>query len=99
MKDFLLSLQFIFRPTYWVMNYEYDDIWDAKLRKLMDKHKFTPLRRGNFKHTLGDEIIWTTNHPYSSFTPCDHTENPIDIRPSRLTILRARKKLIKETEQ
>ena len=35
-QQFILNLQFIFKPRYWVMNYEYSPKWDKKLNKLLD---------------------------------------------------------------
>lgn len=87
------SLKFLFRPSYWIMISSYSREWDAKLNQLMDEHSF---EKGNgFRATLGSYIVWTTNHPYGSFTP--YAQGLPEVRPSRLTIERAYRKLMHDT--
>jgi hypothetical protein len=92
MKKLLLSLKFIFMPSYWIMNYPYSREWDIKLNELLDNHEFTEI--GHYYAKLGNANIWITNHPYASMT----LRNPdIGVRPSRLTIERVKKALEKAT--
>ena len=35
---------------------------------------------------IGDQVVWIANHPFASFTPYDPK---IEVRPKRITILRA----------
>lgn len=90
---FILSLQFIFRPRYWNMLYPYSAEWDRKLNKLLDNHDFKDI--GAFRAMLGDSEIWISNHPYAAFTPYRDSDK-LELRPSRLTIKRARKKLLND---
>lgn len=90
---FILSLQFIFRPSYWILKDGYSEGWDHKLNKLLDENSFK-----NFDYytaVLGTQKIWIANHPYASFTPHGDYSKKV-MRPSRLTIKRARKKLLKD---
>lgn len=93
MIKFIKNLQFIFMPHYWLMNESYSAAVDKKLNELLDKHYFTDFT--NYTACLGDYQIWISNHPYASF----HFYNPrIELRPSRLTILKASKHLKKSIE-
>lgn len=90
MKNFILNLQFIFMPSFWIMNKRYCPIHDKALNILMQRHKFS--NYNGYTAYLGDTKIWVANYPFAvgirqldSFT-----------RPSRLTILRMRKKLIQD---
>ena len=85
---FIKNIQFVFRPTYWLMNYSYSKEWDKELNTLMDEHFFTNFQTYTTK--LGDRKIWVENHPYASFTKV--TLGPT-VRPSRLTIVRAKRHL------
>jgi hypothetical protein len=67
----------------------YNSVWDAKLNELMRTERFTNL--DSFTAQLGSRKVWVANHPYASFKP-PH----IDIRPSRMTIYNAHKKLMRE---
>jgi hypothetical protein len=87
MKDFLRNLQFIFRPKFWSMNCQYDKDWDVEFNRLLDEHTFSGI--GECTAKLGDTKIWITNYPYASFLSSPH--RPFSTRPSRLTILRAKK--------
>lgn len=87
MKNFIKSLQFIFRPSFWLMNHSYCPVHDTILNKLMDKHDFTDI--GAFTAYLGSVEIWIANYPYS----VGIREVSCSSRPSRLTIVRMKKKL------
>lgn len=78
-----------FSPSYWGQLYNYCPLWDAKLNALMDKYEFTSITKYTAK--LGETEIWIQNHPYASFTPYNSS-----IRPSRITVAKARRKLIKD---
>jgi len=84
--DFLISLT----PKYWLMSYGYDEIWDKKLNCLLDKYNFT--RHTQYTAFLGKCEVWVANHPYASFTP-PYLDS---VRPSRLTIIRAQRKLVED---
>lgn len=90
MKKFIKNLQFIFRPSFWLMNEQFCPIHDRKLNHLMDNHKFDKYYA--FTAYLGDTEIWITNYPYAVGIR-DYKQAS---RPSRLTILKMRKKLIKD---
>lgn len=100
MVKFIKNLQFIFNPTYWMLNNRYSKEWDDLLNYLMD----------NFEPVLGKpnifsgEIytvkfdtfsVWISNYPYAYATPYevpfelkDKYYGNLDVRPSKLTILR-----------
>jgi hypothetical protein len=84
MKDFFRNLQFIFRPKFWLMNDRYDKDWDNEFNMLLDEHTFSNI--GDYTSKLGDTEIWITNYPFACFR-----KRYINKRPSRLTILRAKK--------
>lgn len=96
MIEFLLNLQFIFRPAYWMLNKRYSKEWDKILNELLDEYKFTYI--GNHCATLGSTTIWISNVPYACMHPYTliSRSNNIkysNVRPSRLTILRCIKRL------
>lgn len=86
MKDFFRNLQFIFRPNFWLMNDPYDKDWDNEFNMLLDEHTFSNI--GEHTAKLGDTTIWISNYPFACFR-----KRNINKRPSRLTILRAKKQL------
>lgn len=83
------NLKFILMPHYWMMNYPFSKVWDAKLNKLLQTHKFT--NRTEYTADLGNVTIWIVNHPYASFTSSNRR-----CRPSRQTIFEAKRKLERE---
>ena len=90
-KNFILSLQFIFIPSYWQMNERYSKDWDKELNKLLDNNKFILVN--NYSAKLGDKIIWVANQPYSTMVPYSSSHT---FRASRLTIKRAIKQFNKD---
>lgn len=88
MKKFLLSLQFIFKPNYWVMNREYNESIDIMMNALMDLYEFTNITE--YTAYLGSTEIWVTNQPYACMVPRSLLQSG---RASRLTIQRGIKKL------
>ncbi len=92
--SWFLSLQFIFRPSYWSMNYPYSKDVDEIILELLNNNDFESYRT-EAKGTayLGNTLIWVGNKPYASITLYETClEN---YRPSRLTILKALNKLKK----
>jgi len=87
--NFLLNIQFLFKPNYWLMNYSYSKEWNKKLNDMMDKYYFSDT--SIYAAYLGDKYIWVGNYPYASFTGSIYGYT---YRPSRLTIKRARKHLL-----
>lgn len=83
-------------PDYWVLNSKYDETWNDVLNGLMKNFEFeAPTYPSDHTAMLGNGEIWVSNHPYASFTPHNNLSND-DVRPSRLTIVRARRKYLKD---
>jgi len=99
-------LSVVFNVRFWMTNYEYSSGWDDEINKLMSEFKFSTYDYNtnqslpgdiwfgsgdHYTSYLNDVEIWTSNHPHASFTikKDGHT-----YRPSRLTILRAHRKLL-----
>lgn len=80
----LLNLQFIFKPTYWLMNYPYNKEVDKIINELLDKYEMTDLDSNRATVKLGNATIWVENRPYASGR-LYNTELAC-YRPSRLTI-------------
>lgn len=84
-------------PGYWIILHTYDKGWDTRLNELMAKHRFK--EANDYDAMLGDQKIWIPNHPFGSMKPIAPGELlGTDIRPSRLTILRANRKLLQDIE-
>ena len=87
--EWLLFL--IFHPSYWAMNYKYNEAWNNELIQAMKTNNFILLSA--FVAELGSCRVWIGNHPFSSFTKyTNHTER-IKGRPNRKTIRKAYKKM------
>ena len=86
-------LTIIFWPKIWLMNDRYNKDWDKKLNSLMKANKFE--QGSEYDATIGGTKVWIANHPYASFSPRSLGEN-IKVRPSRITILRAHRKLVSD---
>jgi len=89
MIDRIKSLQFIFKPNYWMMNEPFNKDWDHKLNLLMDKFEpvfadVNPLDGLIHTVSFGGIVVWIENYPYAYATPDYYSR----IRPSRLTIQR-----------
>ena len=67
--NFFESLQFLFKPHYWIMLGKYDRDWDAKLNELAKTHDFKSetIKNNNFTAyvSLGGNHMWVGNFPYS----------------------------------
>ena len=85
MKKMLLNLQFIFRPSYWVMIEPYSKELDLLMNDLLDKYEFNNI--SPFTARLGKIKIWIANQPYACMKPYDYNFE-YHYRPSRLTIKR-----------
>lgn len=109
MYNFILNLQFIFRPTYWMMNYKYSKEWNITLNELLDNHRFTNIDEHHAQ--LGPALIWISNVPYgcmctdplfTKHSTKEYSPKYQSVRPSKLTILRCLKRLkqdVKTIEQ
>lgn len=89
MPEFLLWVQVLFSPRYWVQAYPTDMAWDNAVRRLLETESFEKI--SDRKATLGPYRVWISHHPYASFSP----EN-MNVLPTRRTRLLAHKKLIQE---
>lgn len=90
LKNALLSLKFIFKPSYWMMNYPYSKAWDDELNRLIDNYYFENI--GLYTADICGLNVWVENHHNASFRINATCTN---VRPSRLTIERAHIHLIK----
>jgi hypothetical protein len=77
-------------PSRWLCNQGYCEQWDKKLNKIMNDNKFIPV--DGYVAKLGEYVIWIANDPYASFTLYNYNCH-LNYRVSRLTILRAGRKL------
>jgi hypothetical protein len=86
----LRNLQFLFKPQYWLMNYEYNKEVDKIINDLLDKYELTGPYKNGYICMLGNAEIWVSNIPYA-FGRLYSTELG-NYRPSRLTIQRLLKR-------
>lgn len=93
----LRNLQFLFKPNYWLMNYEYNKEVDKIINDLLDKYELTGPYDYGFICILGNVKIWVGNIPYA-FGRLHDTELD-NYRPSRLTIQRLLKEFNKLKEK
>ena len=84
-KDFTAYLN----PSMWIRNKRTDLVWDEALNRLMDE--FPLVKRGVFTHTLGENVIWTSNYPYAYGSLYTLTDKTDDALPKRSTVLRLKK--------
>lgn len=80
-------LSVLLTPMCWVQNYPYSVEWDLELNKRMAEDRF--VRRSDCTAMIGHHTVWIANHPYASFT-----NQELSVRPSRMTILKAHRKLL-----
>lgn len=95
MLKFFKNLQFIFKPFYWAMNSPYSKEVDEIINELLDEYEFTEIEK--YKAKLGKIEIWIANHPYGSMTL--YNTSLENLRPSRLTIQRAHRKLTEQIKK
>ena len=74
----------LFTPSCWIQNNTYSREWDQLLNELIDSSDFDSIEE--YDANINGIRVWTGNHPYASFT-C------LGVRPSRMTIFKARDKL------
>ena len=87
----LRNLQFLFKPSYWTMNYRYNEDVDKIVNELLYRYELTDL--SGYTCKLGKATIWVANEHYASGRLYGtELEN---FRPSRLTIQRLSKRLHK----
>lgn len=79
-------LFFLIRPSFWLMNEDYCEALDVRLRKDLEVG-FTSTSR--FIGEVGANKYWLGNYPYAYGTDWDY---PFLGRPSRMTIYKLRKK-------
>lgn len=84
---FASVLRVLTTPACWLQNNDYCPEWDEELNRLMRTERFTDVTR--YTARIGGHLVWVANHPYASFTMREH-----EVRPSRATILRAKRKLM-----
>lgn len=99
----------IFNPKFWSMNNRYSKNWNRELNKLMETHNFEYLDDYIYRYKgkipnrphyvkLGGVTIWVENYPYASFVRSNVGSILFEgsRRPSRLTIIRANRKMLKD---
>lgn len=84
----LKSLQFIFRPSFWISNDPVNWGWDARIRELID-NKAEAEQLGEHRALIGDAHVWTSNYPYAYGYRADGRDG----LPSRLTRIELREYL------
>jgi hypothetical protein len=104
--NIIKNLKFIFMPNYWIMDDYYSEQWDEKFQELAEKYDFVPDNEhecefGSRTYTvfLGEYRVWVGNYPYAFFRYNGKTSEPsrvYDMRPSRRTIAKYYKKLVKD---
>lgn len=97
MKNFILSLQFIFKPSYWIMNRDYSKVMDEFMNDLFDNYTFTDFN--SYTARLSGIEIWITNRPYACMFPYSMMHTELSCRPSRLTIQKGIRKYKKELKK
>lgn len=90
MLRFIKSLQFVFKPTYWLKQHSYCPRLDKRINDLLDQGiKFTNI--GWYTADLGDlKDIWISGYPFSY----GKIWRKYPYQPSRLTIKRMQQVLI-----
>lgn len=95
--SWFLSLQFIFRPNWWLMNVPYSKEVDEIVLELLKNNEFKNISPNGCTVELGKATIWIENIPYGCIRL--YETNLEHYRPSRMTILKALKKLRKLKHQ
>ncbi len=92
MIRFIKSLQFIFKPKYWLTQYPYCARLDKEINRLLDEGvKFTNI--GWYTADLGHlEDIWISGYPFSYGKLWEQYY----YQPSRLTMKRMQKVLLQQ---
>ncbi len=88
-------LFFLIRPSFWLMNYDYNKNLDTVLRKkLIDGEKFTSI--GRYEASFGGVKLWIENYPYACMR-AGHRSNTI--RPSKEVIYKLKKQLERDINE
>ena len=93
----LRNLQFLFKPSYWLMNKPFNKEVDEIVNELLDKYELTDIDNIECTCKLGKATIWIANRPYASGTLYDTDLSKF--RPSRLTIKKLLKRFYKLRSQ
>jgi hypothetical protein len=94
MLRFIKSLQFLYKPKYWLKQHPYCPRLDRKINKLLDDGVLF-VNIGWYAADLGDlKDIWISGYPFSF----GNLWEVYDYQPSRTTIKRMRKVLLKQIE-
>lgn len=72
----------LLHPSFWIMNYPYNEGWDKALNEAMD-NKAMVFKQGACRIELDGLEIWVANYPYAY-----GTNTVSGIRPSRRTVNR-----------
>lgn len=103
MKKLLLNLQFIFRPAFWIRNYDTDKKWDKELNHMIDnwnckRDLYSDNSVSEYTLTFTDPIgffkpytVWIKDYPYAYGYQITSAWRNCDKLPSRLTTLKLRK--------
>lgn len=94
MKNFILNLQFIFKPAYWLMIERYSKSMDDFMNGLFDNYTFTDF--SEYTASLNGIKIWVSSRPYRCMMPDEIVNTELNCRPSRLTIQKGIRKYKKE---
>ena len=89
MKKLIKNIKYLFKPKFWVMEHPYSKHWDIKLNEMLDKENNVKIV-SDFTARVGGMDVWIGNYPYAYGNP-----KTLDIRPSRATIERLHKAVIK----
>ena len=80
------------------MIHPYSKEWDDALNKEMESNEFIILDR--YTAQIGKYVVWIANQPYGSFNPYrPFGHGTIAIRPSRLTVEKAYRRISREIER
>lgn len=89
------NLEILIRPSYWMMNNQYNKLVDKEINRLLDNHKFEVIT--DCTASLGNKKIWIENIPYACMNFYDSRFK--HLRPSRKTTLRAVRRLKEDTKK
>jgi hypothetical protein len=98
-KDVLLITV---NPLFWGLHNPYSSLWNSEFNRVLKTEKFVRVNEWTAK--IGPYFVGMVDYPYRIFYPVydemviGYDETVPEVRPSRLTILRAKRKLDKELE-
>lgn len=87
------TIKVLITPSCWIRDQSTSKVWDMRFLKLLEENKWE--RPEPYTACLGNIEIWTSSHPYASFSAW----NPVRLRviPSRKTSLYAMDRLERES--